>query len=130
MKVFAVAALMLMSGPGRAEPGATSSLPADFRVVIDHDQHRWTATCEEGCAWRTIIYGCASDCSVLLDAYGVKAGIEEPAEESAFAFLLSPTESGWAAVSVRGTAWTKLSWGCSRLRACEARVDESGVGPS
>lgn len=129
MKALAVTALLLIPGPGTVPPAEGPDSPVRFTLIIEQQEHGWSATCEEGCSWRTVAYSCLKDCTVLLDAHGIAAGIAEPTPGSGFAFLLTPGEAGWTATSVRGTAWVKLGWGCRRLLACEARVDETGVGP-
>src|SRR5688500_1070235 len=110
MKVLALAALMLIPGPGRALPAHGPDSPARFSLIIGQHEHGWSATCEEGCSWRTVAYSCLGDCTVLLDAHGIAARLAEPTPGTGFAFLLTPGESGGTATGVHGTAWVKLGW--------------------
>jgi hypothetical protein len=130
MKAIALVGLLTFSGVAAGRGVENPPLPEGFSLTLERDGTVWKATCERGCTWREVRYGCVDrPCSVVIYAHGVGGSEATRGTEAAFAFRVSPTEDGWEATRVRGSSWTKVSWGCKLQMFCEARVDESGVGP-
>ena len=130
MTVIALVVLLTVSGLASGRGVDSPSLREGFSLTLERDGAVWKATCERGCTWREVGYGCVDrPCSVMVDAHGVAGSEAARSTEAAFAFRVSPTEDGWEATRVRGSGWTKVSWGCKLQMFCEARVDERGVGP-
>ena len=102
--------------------------PASFSMKIERTDNGITAQCTKGCRWTSVSADCAG-CVHRIDATGIgpASKVEDP--EVVFAFNLQEFEGKLVATSIKGTAWTKLSWSCGRA-LCSARLDETGVSPS
>jgi hypothetical protein len=130
MKVINLLVLLVCSGVATGRGADDSRLPEGFTLTLERDGPVWKATCQRGCTWRELRYECRDrPCSVIVDAHGVAAAEARRTLEAPFAFRVSPTDDGWEATRVRGSSWTKVSWGCKLRMFCEARVDEGGVRP-
>ena len=102
--------------------------PASFSMKIERTDSGITAQCTKGCRWTSVSADCA-ECVHRIDATGIgpASKVEDP--QVVFAFNLQEFEGKLVATSIKGTAWTKLSWSCGRA-LCSARLDETGVSPS
>jgi hypothetical protein len=102
---------------------------ASFSLILERDGTEWSATCESGCDWATVgskrprIFGT----SIVIDSYGVAGLLGSPHDDASFAFKVSGDgDNGWKAEGLKGTAWTKLTYGCED-GPCRARVTQAGV---
>jgi hypothetical protein len=101
--------------------------PASFSMRIERTDNRIAAQCTKGCRWISVSADCAG-CVHRIDASGIGSASTAEDPEVFFAFNLQEFEGKLVATSIKGTAWTKLSWSCGRA-SCSARVDETGVSP-
>jgi hypothetical protein len=110
------------------KPAALTSTPepgGHFAVVLEHSPKGLAAHCEAGCHWVDVTMSCGG-CDVRLDATGIGPAYPATSEPSTFAFVLSPSVSGWKARAIEGARWKTLSWDCG-TPVCRVRVDETGV---
>ena len=101
--------------------------PVSFSMTIERTDNGITAQCTRGCRWTSVTADCAG-CVHRIDATGIgpASKVEDP--EVVFAFNLQEIKGKLVATSIKGTAWTKLSWSCGPA-LCSARLDETGVSP-
>lgn len=112
-----------------ALPAAASTRSASFELVLVRDGSAWSATCQAGCSWQTVesrrsrLLGTR----VVIDSDGISS-VTTPQDTSAtFAFRVTADgPTGWKATSLRGTAWTALTFKCA-ASPCRARITEAGV---
>jgi hypothetical protein len=128
MRSIVLLAVVALGAPGALPRTDAPAGGSGFGLTIERDGGIWKAACEKGCEWREVRFECLEGpCSVTLDANGIAGGEAVPEADAAFAFILSPARGGWHASAIRGTSWTKLSWGCTVRMFCEAHVSEGGV---
>ncbi len=108
---------------------AAPARPDSFSLILERDGTEWSATCESGCIWEAVgtkrprIFGT----SVVIDNFGVAGLLGSPHDDASFAFKVSADgENGWKAEGLKGTAWTRLTFGCVDS-PCRAWVTEAGV---
>ncbi len=99
--------------------------PSSFSLKIERTDKGIAAQCIEGCRWNTLTVDCAA-CVHRIDAAGVGPAWKAGDPAVTFAFNLQEFEGKFVATSIKGTAWTKLSWSCG-LVSCSASLDASGV---
>ena len=123
-------ALVLVSavfaGVSTPAPAIAPAKLSPFSMVITSSATGWAAHCDSGCQWTELAFKCSASCGVLVDEYGLTPLTATPAKESAFAFELTPTDSGPRAIARHGMTWQSVSWRCGRA-PCRARVNASGV---
>ncbi len=59
-----------------ASLGATSRQVSDFEIIVETTATGLTATCKEGCVWKSVSYSCgeeAQSCRAKIDENGVGA---------------------------------------------------------
>lgn len=100
-----------------------------FRIAFTRTTAGYTAECASGCKWTALAFECGDECTALIDESGVRIGTEAKIGDPVFAFRFHRTADGFRLVSLGGTGWTDLSWGCG-VFSCTAHVDESGVSGS
>ena len=110
----------------------TAAVPArseSFALVLVREGSAWSATCEAGCAWQTVesrrsrLFGT----SVVINSRGISASTTPQDTAATFAFRVTADgPTGWRATSLKGTAWTALTFNCAES-PCRARVTEAGV---
>lgn len=125
-----VALLALFSGLGACHKQTISNTvgtPASFSMTIDRTDNGITAHCTQGCRWTSVTADCAG-CVHRIDATGIGPTSQANDPEVAFAFDVQELEGKLVATSIKGTAWTKLSWTCGRT-LCSAHINGSGVTP-
>lgn len=122
--VLLAVAFTVVSKPAPATAPARLS---SFSMVITSSATGWTAHCDSGCQWTELALRCSAACGVLVDEFGLTPLTATPAKMSAFAFELTPTDSGPRAIARYGMTWQSVSWRCGRA-PCRARLDASGVG--
>jgi hypothetical protein len=125
--VTLMAALAVLAGCHRQNISNTVT-PASFSMTIERTDSGIAAQCSKGCRWTSVTADCAG-CVHRIDATGIGQGSSAEDPEVLFAFNLQESEGKLVATTIKGTAWTKLSWSCGRA-FCSARLDETGVSPS
>ena len=102
---------------------------ASFSLILERDGTEWRAKCESGCAWESLMSSRwrLLGTTVVIDSRGVAGLLGSPHDDATFAFKVSADgENGWKADGLKGTAWTKLTYGCEDS-PCRARITEKGV---
>jgi hypothetical protein len=124
-----VASLVVFAGLGACHQQTISKTtpPASFSMRIDRTDKGIAAQCTQGCRWTSVTADCAG-CVHRIDATGIGPASQVEDPETSFAFNVQDFDGKLVATSIKGTAWTKLSWSCSRA-LCSAHIDESGVSP-
>ena len=125
-----VASLAVFAGLGACHQQTISKTiaPASFSMRIERTDKGIAAQCTQGCRWTSVTADCAG-CVHRIDATGIGPASQVEDPEISFAFNVQEFEGKLVATSIKGTAWTKLSWSCGRA-LCSARIDESGVTPT
>ena len=116
----ALVCVLAAARPPRVEP---------FSLVLVRTGNAWSATCESGCAWKTVRSERARilGTSVVIDSHGISGAFSARDTSLTFAFRVSADGStGWKATGLRGTSWTALSFGCTGP-VCRARITGAGV---
>lgn len=122
-----VASVMVFAGLGAChqQPISKTIAPASFSMRIERTENGIAAQCSEGCRWTSVTADCAG-CVHRIDATGIGPASKLDDPEVSFAFNLQEFEGKLVATSIKGTAWTKLSWSCGAT-LCSARLNRSGV---
>jgi len=125
-----VASLSLFAGLAACHKQTVSNTiaAASFSIKIERTDQGIAAQCTQGCRWTSVTANCAG-CVHRIDATGIGPASQVEDPEVAFAFNVQELEGKLVATSIKGTAWTKLSWSCGHA-LCSAHIDESGVTPA
>lgn len=117
--------LIMFAALSAAAPAPSAS----FSLILERDGTEWSATCESGCAWESLTSSGwrLLGTSVVIDSRGVAGWLGSPHKDALFAFKVSADgDNAWKAKGLKGTAWTKLKYGCEN-GPCRARVTQAGV---
>jgi hypothetical protein len=131
MKTFRlVVSLAVFAGLGACHHQTISktTAPVSFSMRIERTDKGIAAQCTQGCLWTSVAADCAG-CVHRIDATGIGPASQVEDPEVSFAFNVQELEGKLVATSIKGTAWTKLSWNCGRA-LCSAHIDERGVTPA
>ena len=125
-----VASLAVFPGLVECHRQAVSNriTPASFSLSIERTDKGIAAQCTQGCRWISVTANCAG-CVHRIDAAGIGAPSQVEDPEVSFAFDVQELEGQLVATSIKGTAWTRLSWTCAQP-SCSARIDGFGVSPA
>jgi hypothetical protein len=125
-RLFMIVAGTLMLGGVRPVLPTSSA----FQLTVARTRVGFHMKCVKGCAWSELSVSCAAGCPVVVDSLGVSTDTSTEDRTPGFAIVLHRAAHGWSATSIRGTAWSRVSWGCAVGR-CPARLNALGVsGPS
>ncbi|WP_104735446.1 M56 family metallopeptidase [Hanstruepera ponticola] len=79
-----------------------------FTITIEKDNNELKLSCLEGCAWKELTFKDTQNNSNIIDFYGVSS--EKSDDNSDFAFIVESKNNGVNLKSLKGTAWTDLSF--------------------
>jgi hypothetical protein len=101
---------------------------AGFGIGVKRTSDGIALTCERGCVWKTLTFGCADKkaCTSKISDFGMMDD-EKPARSGAFVFTVEGKSDGVALACERGCAWRTLTFGCGEKRTCESTINEYGM---
>ena len=102
---------------------------AGFSIAVGRTSEGVALTCESGCAWTTLTFGCAEKkaCTSTVNAIGMTADEKTAARSGSFAFTVQGTRDGVTLACERGCAWKTLTVGCGEKKTCASSVTEYGM---
>lgn len=94
-----------------------------FTITIEKDNDEVKLECLEGCAWKELTFKDTKNNSNIIDFYGVSS--EKGDTDSGFAFIVESKNNGVNLKSLKGTAWTNLSFTLPSDR--KQMIDRNGM---
>jgi hypothetical protein len=101
-----------------------------FLILVETTGDGVKLTSQEGCAWKELTFTLNPDQPQAIDQYGMTSlNKSKPTEDknlASFLFIIKRTKEGISLSGKGGTAWTKLSFDCTKGK-CSQYVDFNGM---